>query len=65
MDPSEKVLFADNFRFQQAQALHEASRNINTVVYLWPDSHTDKVQPIVAGFGNMTKQPFGEAMLGQ
>lgn len=59
---TEKVLFADNVGFQQAQAFHEACREMDTVVYLLPDNHTDKVQPVDAGFGRMMKQKIGEAM---
>ena len=33
-DPAEKVLFADNVGFQQAQDAHEACRDLNTVVDL-------------------------------
>ena len=54
-DPAEKVLFAD-VAFQQAQNFHEASRDLNTVVYLLPENHTDKVQPIDAGYGKMIKK---------
>lgn len=35
---------------------------MNTVVYLLQDNHTDKVQPIDAGFGKAMKQKIGEAM---
>ena len=59
---TEKVLFADNVGFQQTQAFHEARREMNTIVYLLPDNHTDKVQPVDAGFGRMMKQKIGEAM---
>lgn len=59
---TEKVLFADNVGFQQTQAFHEACREMNTIVYLLPDNHTDKVQPVDAGFGRMMKQKIGEAM---
>ena len=59
---TEKVLFADNVGFQQTQAFHEAYREMNTIVYLLPDNHTDKVQPVDAGFGRMMKQKIGEAM---
>ena len=59
---TEKVLFADNVGFQQTQAFHEACREMNTIVYLLPDNHTDKVQPVDAGFGRMIKQKIGEAM---
>ena len=42
-DPAEKVLFADNVGFQQAQNFHEAFRYLNTVVYLLPENHMDKM----------------------
>ena len=61
-DPAEKVLFADNVGFQQAQNFHEACRDLNTVVYLLPENHTDKVQPIDAGYGQMIKKKIGEQM---
>ena len=61
-DPAEKVLFADNVGFQQAQNFHEACRDLNTVVYLLPENHTDKVQPIDAGYGKMIKKKIGEQM---
>ena len=35
---------------------------INTVVYLLPAKHTDKVQPIDAGFGKTLKGKIGESM---
>lgn len=59
---TEKMLFADHVGFQQTQAFHEACREMNTIVYLLPDNHTDKVQPVDAGFGRMMKQKIGEAM---
>ena len=60
-DPT-KVLFADNFGSQLQQGFHEACREMNTIVYLLPDNHTDKVQPVDAGFGKAMKQKIGEAM---
>ena len=45
------MLFADNFGPQFQQRFHEACRKMNTIVYLLPDNHTDKVQPVDAGFG--------------
>ena len=60
-DPME-VLFADNVGFQLAQGFHEACRKMNTIVYLLPDNHTDKVQPVDAGFGKAMKQNIREAM---
>ena len=44
------VLLADNVGFQQAQAFHVPCRQMITVVYLLPDNHTDKVQPVDARF---------------
>ena len=62
-DPIEKVLFCDNVNFQLAKEFHEECGNrINTVVYLLPANHTDKVQHIDAGFGYMMKSKFGDAM---
>ena len=57
-----RYFFADNVAFQQAQNFHEASRDLNTVVYLLPENHTDKVQPIDAGYGKMIKKKIGEQM---
>ena len=48
--------------FQQAQAFHVPCRQVNTVVYLLPDNHTDKVQPVDAGFGRIMEEKIGEAM---
>ena len=56
------VLFAHNVGFQQAQAFHVPCRQMNTVVYLLPDNHTDKVQPVDAGFGRSMEEKIGEAM---
>ena len=61
-DPTEKVLFADNCGPQLQQGFHEACREMNTIVFLLPDNHTDKVQPVDAGFGKAMKQKIGEAM---
>ena len=61
-DPTEKVLFADNVGFQLPQVFHEACREMNTIVYLLPNNHTDKVQPVDAVFGKAMKQKIGEAM---
>lgn len=50
--PQEKVIFADNVAFQQEKGFHEMCRNeINAIIYLLPENHADKVQPIDAGFG--------------
>ena len=56
------MLFVDNVGFQLAQGFHDACREINTIVYLLSDNHTDKVQPVYAGFGKAMKQKIGEAM---
>ena len=61
-DPAEKILFADNVGFQQAQNFHEVCRDFNTVVYFLPENHTDKVQPIDAGYGKMMKMKIDEQM---
>ena len=63
-DPGEKVLFADNVGFQLAKDFHTTCRELNTIVYLLPANHTDKVQPIDAGCGRMMKKKIGEAMEG-
>ena len=56
-DIEEKVLFADNVGFQQSQQFHETCRNqINTTVYMLPENHTDKIQPIDAGCGRIDFQ---------
>ena len=61
--PNEKVLFADNVGFHLARAFHQECRErLNTLVYLLPANHTDKVQPIDAGCGRMMKLKIGEAM---
>ena len=61
-DPAEKVLFADNVSFEQAQGFLATCRDLNTVVYMLPENHTDKVQPIDAGYGKMIKRKIGEQM---
>lgn len=35
---------------------------MNAVIYLLPENHTDKVQPIDAGCGRLVKAKIGEAM---
>ena len=61
--PQEKVIFADNVGFQQEKGFHEMCRKeINAIIYLLPENHTDKVQPIDAGFGKQMKAKIGEAM---
>jgi len=37
-------------------------KEINAIIYLLPENHTDKVQPIDAGFGKQMKVKIGEAM---
>ena len=55
------IMFADNASFQCAQKFHEKCRgDLNTVVYLLPSNHTDKVQPIDAGFGNEINKKIGK-----
>eukprot|EP00794_Sanderia_malayensis_P013396 gene13396-14769_t len=62
-DNQEKVLFADHVGFQLSQQFHDICRSkINTVVYMLPANHTEKVQPIDAGCGMMMKKKIGEAM---
>ena len=61
--PQEKVIFADNVGFQQEKGFHEMCRKeINAIIYLLPENHTDKVQPIDAGFGKQMKAKIGDAM---
>ena len=61
--PQEKVIFADNVGFQQEKGFHQMCRKeINAIIYLLPENHTDKVQPIDAGFGKQMKAKIGEAM---
>ena len=59
----EKVIFADNVAFQQDKQFHNTCRHeINAMVYLLPENHTDKIQPLDAGFGKMYKTKIGEEM---
>ena len=61
--PEEKVIFADNVTFQQDKKFHDTCRHeLNTIVYLLPENHTDKIQPIDAGFGKMLKTKIGQEM---
>ena len=61
--PQEKVIFADKVGFQQENGFHEMSRKeINAIIYLLPENHTHKLQPIDAGFGKQMKAKIGEAM---
>ena len=59
----EKLIFADNVRFQQSKEFHEACRNeINATVYMVPENHTNKIQPNDAGCGWMMKVKISTAM---
>ena len=61
--PQEKVIFADNVGFQQEKGSREMRRKeINAIIYLLPENHTDKAQPIDAEFGKQVKAKIGEAM---
>ena len=63
-DKEEKVLFAHNFSFQQSQKFHETCRDvINTTVYILPENHTDKIQPVDTGCGRIMKVKIGEALV--
>ena len=58
-DQEDKVLLC----FQKSQTFHKICRNqINATVYLLPENHTDKIQPIDAGCGQMMKVEIGAAM---
>ena len=62
-DKEEKVLFADYVSFQQSLKFHETCRDeINTTVYMLPENHTDKIQPVDAGCGRIMKVKIGEAL---
>ena len=37
-------------------------KEINAIIYLLPENHTDKVQPEDAGFGKQMKAKIGEPM---
>ena len=59
----EKLIFADNVRFQQSKEFHEACRNeINATVYMLLENHTDKIQPINAWCGRMMKVKIAAAI---
>ena len=61
--PEEKVIFADNVTFQQDKKFHDTcGHELNTIVYLLPENHTDKIQPIDAGFGKTLKTKIGQEM---
>ena len=63
IDCRESDPFADNVGFQQNKDFHETCRReLNAVIYLLPESHTDKVQPIDAGCGKLLKTRIREAM---
>jgi hypothetical protein len=62
-EQDEKLIFADNVGFKQSKALHQACRNeINALVCMLPANHTDKVQPIDAGYGKMMKVKIAAEM---
>ena len=62
--PQEKVIFSDDVGFQQEKVFHEmCSKQINATIYLLPENHTDKFQPIDAGFGKQMKAKIGEAIM--
>ena len=57
------VLFADNASFQLLQEFHKICREkANTVVYLLPESQTDKVHSVDAGFGVQIKLKIRSAL---
>ncbi len=59
----ENVLFADNVSFQTEKVFHETCREkCNTIVYMLPDSQTDKAQPIDAGIGRLFKKKIEDQM---
>ena len=61
--PDEKVRFKDNVAFQQNKQSHDACRHeLNSILHILPENHTDKIQPIDAGFGKMYKTKNGEEM---
>lgn len=52
MSGEEKVIFADNVTLQQEKQFHDVcKRELNAIVYLLPENHTDKIQPIDACCG--------------
>ena len=63
MTKKKNFLFSDNVGFHQSQQFYETYRNqINTTVYMLPENHTDKIQPIDAGCGRIMKGKIGTAM---
>ena len=57
------MIFADNVTFEQDKQFHDACRHeLNTIVYPLPETHTDKIQPLDAGFGKMYKTKIGDEM---
>ena len=57
----ENVRFGNNASFQLQQEFHEICREkVSTVVYLLPESQTDKVQPVDAGFGIQMKSALNK-----
>ena len=62
-DKDDKVIFVDNVGFQQSKTFHQACRNeINASVYMLPENHTDKIQPVDAGCGKMMKVKIAAEM---
>ena len=56
MTKKKNFLFSDNVGFHQSQQFYETYRNqINTTVYMLPENHTDKIQPIDAGCERIMK----------
>ena len=51
-----KYFYADNASFQREKQFHEACRKeVNPSIYLLPENHTDKVQPVDVGLENFSK----------
>ncbi|XP_028404065.1 tigger transposable element-derived protein 2-like [Dendronephthya gigantea] len=62
-DKDDKVIFVDNVGFQQSKTFHQVCRNeINASVYMLPENHTDKIQPVDAGCGKMMKVKIAAEM---
>lgn len=47
---------------QSGDGINSDQKSPVCVVYLLPENHTDKVQPIDAGYGKMIKKKIGEQM---
>ena len=59
----EKVIFAGNVGFPQEKQFHKACRkDMDAVIYLLPQNHTDKFQPVDVGCGRLVKAKIGEAV---